>query len=327
MAHNIQKTNHHDHHHHHSSAHHDHHHHHHHHTHTELHGKKLLIVTLLNFIITIVEIVGGLVSNSLSLLSDAVHNLGDTMAILFAYIANKIGNKKADMHRTFGYKRVEILTAFFNALILVIICLFLFIEAYKRLINPEPIKGLLMLVVAIVGLIANWVSVLILQKEKDKNLNVKAAYLHLLGDTLSSVAVIIGGMAIWLYHITWIDPVITILVGIYIIYHTWNVLQQSIDILMQGAPRDIDVETLIREIEKIPYVKDVHHMHLWQLNENQVHFEAHLNVSENINMSEAMTVRESVNALLEKRNIHHSTLQIGIGCCSGNEALIVDENH
>lgn len=327
MSNKIQETSHehHEHHHHHHVG--SHHHHHHHHAHTELHGKKLLAVTLLNFIITLVEIVGGLVSNSLSLLSDAVHNLGDTMAILFAYIANKIGNRKADIHRTFGYKRVEILTAFFNALILIIICLFLFIEAYKRLINPEPIKGLLMLIVAIVGLIANWVSVLILQNEKDKNLNVKAAYLHLLGDTLSSVAVIIGGVAIWLYHITWIDPVITILVGIYIIYHTWSVLRQSIDILMQAAPKNIDVETLIAEIEAIPNVKDVHHMHLWQLNEDQVHFEAHLNVLEDINMKQAMAIRESVNALLEKRNIHHSTLQIGIDCCSGNEALIVDENH
>lgn len=298
----------------------------HHHNHKDLHGKKLLTVTVLNFVITLAEIVGGLLSNSLSLLSDAVHNLGDTLALLFAYIANRLGNKKADKKRTFGYKRVEILTAFFNALVLIVICLFLFIEAYHRFFNPEPIKGALMLVVAFIGLLANWISVLILQKNKNHNINIKAAYLHLLGDTLSSVAVIIGGLAILFWNIVWIDPLITVLVGVYIIYHTWDVLKQSVDILMQGTPRNIDIDSLVSEIEAIEQVRDIHHLHIWQLNDEQVHFEAHINATENIDMITATELRQKINKVLQHYNIHHSTLQMGYNCCDGNEELIVDEN-
>lgn len=304
--------------------HHPHSHHSHHH-HAALHGRKLLMVTLLNFIITVAEIVGGLLSNSLSLLSDAVHNLGDTLALLFAYMASKLGNRKADKKRTFGYKRVEILTAFFNALTLIAICIFLFAEAYHRLLHPEPIKGALMLAVAVVGLLANWVSVLILQKDKSHNINVKAAYLHLLGDTLSSVAVIVGGLAIWLWNIVWVDPVITILVGIYIIYHTWNVLRQAIDILMQATPRNFDLDSVVTAIQHVKGVKDIHHLHVWQLNDEQVHFEAHINAEENINMVQAMAMRKEIETLLQQQGVQHSTLQIGYNCCAGHENLIVDE--
>lgn len=189
-------------------------HHHEHHQHKEMSSAKLLWVTILNFSITVVQVIGGLISNSLSLLSDALHNLGDTSAIFIAFLAGKRSQKSADEKNTFGYKRVEILAALFNAVVLIVICVFLFFEAYKRFINPEPIKGAVMLIVATFGLLANVISVLVLQKDKNHNLNVKAAYLHLMGDTLSSVAVILGGIAIWLWNITWIDPLITVLVGI-----------------------------------------------------------------------------------------------------------------
>ena len=301
-------------------------HHHDHHSHSALHGKNLLLVTLLNVVITVAEIVGGLLSNSLALLSDAVHNLGDTLALLFAFVANKLGNKEPDMKRTFGYKRVEILTALLNALILISICIFLFKEAYDRFIDPQPIKGMLMLIVAVIGLLANGFSVLILQKDKDKNINIRAAYLHLLGDTLSSVAVIIGGVAIWLFNIVWIDPLITILVGIYIIYHAWEVLKQATNILMQSAPNHINLLSIVNEIESLPDVKDIHHIHLWQLNEEQLHFEAHVNVNDNIDMLKVMELRHEIEHILEHHTIEHTTLQIGYNCCNGQEKLIVTEN-
>lgn len=305
---------------------HNHTHSHEHHHHVGINGKNLFWVTLLNLVITIAEIVGGLLSNSLSLLSDAVHNLGDTLALVFAFVANKIGTKDADYKRTFGYKRVEILTALLNALILIAICLFLFKEAYDRIINPEPIKGLLMLVVAIIGLLANGFSVLILQKDKDKNINIKAAYLHLLGDTLSSVAVIVGGVAIWLFNIVWIDPVITVIVGIYIIYHAWEILKQATAILMQSAPAHINLNEIVENIENINEVKDIHHIHLWQLNEQQLHFEAHVNVHDNIDMLKVMELKKEIEQILESKGIEHTTLQIGYQCCQGKEQLIVTEN-
>lgn len=297
--------------------------HHHHHRADETRGKKLLWVTVLNLSITIVQIIGGLLSNSLSLLSDAIHNLGDSSALFIAFIAGKISRKAPDQRRTFGYKRVEILAALFNAVVLISICLFLFYEAYHRFLNPEPIKGKLMFWVAIFGLLANLISVVILNKDKAHNLNVRAAYLHLMGDTLSSVAVIIGGIAIWVWGIYWIDPLITIFVGVYIIWHTWGIVKETIEILMQSTPDNIDLEELKNQIEKIEKVSNIHHVHIWKLDDTSIHFEAHIEVSENMDMNEMNLIREKIEDVLKKQfEINHITLQIGLECCSNNQELI-----
>ncbi|MGV8092662.1 MAG: cation diffusion facilitator family transporter [Mangrovibacterium sp.] len=292
----------------------------------ELRGKKLLWVTLLNLSITFIQIVGGLISNSLSLLSDAIHNLGDSTAVFIAFLAGKISRKKPDERYTFGYRRVEILAALFNALVLISICIFLFYEAYKRFVSPEPVKGGLMLAVAIFGLLANLVSVFILNKDKKHNLNVKAAYLHLLGDTLSSVAVIAGGIAIWLFQAFWLDPLITVLVGIYIIWHTWGIVKQTIDILMQSTPEGTDLNDIKRNVEALSGVKSIHHVHVWKLDDTQTHLEAHLDLKDNRNMIEMMTIREKTEHLLkEKFGIGHVTLQVGYNCCMGNKSLIMEK--
>ena len=222
----------------------------HHHHSNDLQGRSLLWVTLLNLSITIVQVIGGIISNSLSLLSDALHNLADSSAIFIAFVAGKISRRKPDIRKTFGYKRIEILAALFNAIVLIAICIFLFYEAYERFINPQPIKGMLMLIIATFGLLANLGSVFILHKDKSHNLNIKAAYLHLLGDTLSSVAVIVGGIAIWVWKVYWIDPLITVFVGIYIIWHTWGIVKETVDILMQSVPHEIDLGKIKTEVEK-----------------------------------------------------------------------------
>ncbi|MCT4645732.1 MAG: cation diffusion facilitator family transporter [Carboxylicivirga sp.] len=294
-----------------------------HHHRQDLNGRKLLWVTLLNFSITIVQVVGGLVSNSLSLLSDALHNLGDSSAIFIAFLAGKRSRKQADKQHTFGYKRIEILAAFFNGIVLIAICLYLFIEAYERFIDPQPIRGGIMLLVASFGLLANLLSVLVLNKDKDENLNIKAAYMHLLGDTLSSVAVIIGGLAIWKFNIVWIDPLITILVGIYIIYHTWGIVRQTIDILMQAAPDHLNLTEVKKAIESIKLVDNIHHIHAWKLDDSQVHFEAHINLKENMDMLKLMEVRLEIENLLQHQfEVNHITLQMGYDCCNGNNELI-----
>lgn len=306
----------------HECHHHEHEHHHHH--NKDLSGTKLLWVTLLNVSITIVQIVGGLVSNSLSLLSDAIHNLGDSSAVFIAFIAGKISQRKPDEHYTFGYKRAEILAALFNATVLIAICIFLFREAYLRFINPEPIHGKLMLVVAIFGLLANLISVLVLKNNKEDNLNVRAAYLHLLGDTLSSVAVIGGGVAIWLFEVYWLDPLITILIGIYIIWHTWGIVRETVDILMQSVPHEIDLSAIKTEIEMVDGIDNIHHLHVWKLDENQLHIEAHLNMTNNTSTTEMMTIREKAAHILEhKFGFGHITLQTGYGCCDGKKDLII----
>lgn len=307
----------------HSHHHHDHHHHHHHDV-KHMSTSKLLWVSLLNFSITLVQIVGGIFSNSLSLLSDAIHNLGDSSAIFIAFLAGKKGEKKADKKHTFGHKRIEILAALFNAIVLVAICLFLLYEAYQRWKNPEPIKGKMMIIVAIFGLLANLISVLVLQKDKNHNLNVKAAYLHLLGDTLSSVAVILGGIAIWQWNLLWLDPLITAAVSLYIIYHTWGVLTQTVDILMQAVPENIDLLEIKKQVEAHSEIDNIHHLHVWKLDDNQIHLETHINLSNNVDMVKMMQIRDEIENLLYHRfDIQHITLEIGYDCCKGDKSLIV----
>jgi cobalt-zinc-cadmium efflux system protein len=294
----------------------------HHHSHPHKHhggsqGKRLMLVTLLNLSISVVQIAGGIVSNSLSLLSDALHNLGDSSALFIAFVAHKISHKKPDIRRTFGYKRVEILAALFNGMVLIAICLFLFYEAYQRFLSPEPVHGSTMLVVAIFGLIANLVSMLLLQKDKTENLNIKTAYLHLLGDTFSSVAVIAGGIIMWKSGIYWIDPVISVLVGIYIIYHTWGVIKETADILMQASPSGIDINHIKHHLEQVEDVDNIHHIHLWRLDDSQIHFEAHINLKNNIQVKEMMGVKQTIEHLLKNQfHIAHTTLQFGYGCCN-----------
>ena len=284
----------------------------HNHQHTQnLNNKKLLWVALLNFSITIVQIVGGIISNSLSLLSDAWHNLGDSVAILIAYFAAKISKKKPNERKTFGYKRIEIIAALFNSVMLISISIFLFFEAYKRFINPEPIKGKIMFIIALFGLAANLLSVIILNKNKKNNLNFKAAYLHLLGDTLSSVAVILGGIAIWIYKIYWVDSLITVIVSFFLIYHSWNVVKQTVDILMQSTPADIKISDIKKQVEKIENVENIHHIHVWKLDEKQTHLEAHIYLKNDIIMSKMMSIKKNIELLLKNQfKINHITLQI-----------------
>lgn len=301
----------------------------HNHTHAEnVRGKKLLWVTLLNFSISLVQVAGGIISNSLSLISDAIHNLGDTSAIFIAFLAGKHADKKPDARKTFGYKRTEILAALFNAVVLIAICIFLFVEAYERFRNPQAIKGGIMLSVAVFGLIANLISVLVLQKEKSHNLNIRAAYLHLLGDTLSSVAVIAGGIAILVWQIYWLDPLVTVAVGVYIIYHTWDVVRQTVDILMQATPRHIDVQEIKQSVEALSQVENIHHLHIWQMDDEHIHLEAHLNISQDLSLSKAQTVRHDVETLLkDKFGISHITLQIEYKGCKDNDDLIVNRSN
>jgi len=293
---------------------------------SDLKGRRLLFVTALNLSITIAQVIGGLISNSLALISDALHNLGDTTAILLAYIANKVSKRKANEKNTFGYKRFEILAAFFNALLLISICLYLFVEAYQRLLDPQPVKGLIMLIVAVIGFLGNFFSILLLRNKRGESLNIKAAYLHLLGDTLSSVAVIIGGVFMWLYEVYWIDPLITFIVGVYIIIHTWNVLAETFGILMQGTPPDIDLNEISNRLKKISAVKDIHHVHIWRLNDTTLFLEAHVNTAKDFLISETDTIRAEIEQVLNAEfNINHVTLQMEFSGCETRNDLVIEK--
>jgi cobalt-zinc-cadmium efflux system protein len=294
----------------------------HHHSTAGISEKNLLAAVVLNFTITIAEIIGGILSNSLALLSDALHNLGDGLAVLLAYIAHRISKRESNMRKTFGYKRVEILAAFINSIILVAICIFLIVEAIERFQNPAPIKGAIMFSVAGIGLLANFVAIVLLKKDAKKNINISAAYLHLLGDTLSSVVVIIGGILIWKFGIYWIDPLITVLISLYILKETYLLLRDSFNILMQSAPKDIDLENIRSSVENIKGVKNIHHVHLWSLNDRQVHFEGHVDLEKDMPVSRAGEISKQIRKLLHDRfEIDHTTLQMEFGCCDENDLI------
>jgi cobalt-zinc-cadmium efflux system protein len=285
-------------------------------------GRKLLWATLLNLIITIVEILGGIFSNSISLLSDALHNLGDTLAVFIAYLANLVSRKESNYKKTFGYKRLEILAALFNATVLLAITIFLFIEAGKRLVDPEEIHGKIMFIVASIGLLANLAAVLMLKKDTHSSLNIRAAYLHLLGDTFSSLAVIAGSLCIIYFKVYWIDAVVTFLVGLFLLKETIVILKQTIDILMQGTPKGIDLEKIQTAIESLPGIDNIHHVHVWNLNDQQIHFESHVNLKEDIKVSKTKELTYKIEDLLQNKfGINHVTLQYGHFCCDDKNII------
>ena len=280
---------------------------------------------LLNFGITLAEFIGGIFSNSLALISDAIHNLSDAVALLITYLTLKVSRRPNDLRNTYGYKRIQILAALFNSVTLIVICVYLLFEAYQRFIDPEPVKSIPMFVVALIGLVANLVSVLLLKKHSEENLNIKAAYLHLISDTLSSVAVIIGGILIYFYEIYWIDPLITVLISLYIIKETYSVLYETYKILMQSTPPSIAVEDVVKELVKIPHVKGVHHVHIWNLTDREIHFEGHLDVDGDIRISESQKILGSAQQVLEEVfGIGHATFQLECDICH-DKSVVHDE--
>jgi cobalt-zinc-cadmium efflux system protein len=278
--------------------------------HQPVNERNLLVATLLNLVITLAELAGGILSNSLALLSDALHNLSDTFATFIAYLATLISKRKANQKKTFGYKRIEILAAMVNAVILIIICIYLFKEAYLRIQNPEPVNSLVVIVIAMIGLGANLLSVAILRKDSKKSINVKAAYVHLIGDSLSSLVVILAAVAMQLLEFYWIDPMVTVLIGIYLIREAYVILKEAVNILMQATPENIDLKKLQRKVEAIEGIKNIHHLHIWNLTDHQVHLEAHIELYHDIKLSETNSLRKEIEALLKSRfQIHHTTLQ------------------
>ena len=281
------------------------------HQHDQLSGNRLLFSIILNIIITASQVIGGIISGSLALISDAVHNLSDVISLIISYGANLLSNKrKQTLHQTFGFKRAEIIAAFINSSTLIIIAVFLAIEAIKRLREPTEIGSDLVIWLAFIAILANGLSVILLKKDADHNLNMRSAYLHLITDMLTSVAVLIGGILMKYYQIYWLDAILTIMISIYLLYMSWNIFLDSLKILMLFAPKHLEIEAIQNEILALPEIENIHHVHIWQLNDHDVHFEAHIEFKKDIKLSEFDTICSRVETiLLEKFHINHSNLQ------------------
>jgi len=280
------------------------------HNHHELQGRNLLISILLNVLITVCQVIGGLVSGSLSLLSDALHNFSDVVSLIVSYVANKLTKKKASPQRTFGYKRAEILAAFINAATLIIVAILLIVEAYKRFNNPQEIESSLVIWLSLLGILANGFSVLLLKKDAESNMNMKSAYLHLLTDMLASVAVLIGGLLMLFYNIYWIDSLLTLAISLYLIYVGYDLLKDSTKVLMLFTPDDINVNDVVKAVNNIEKVNKLHHVHIWSLSDNELHLEAHLDLKSDVSITEFNHILSDIEQLLQEQfHINHVTIQ------------------
>lgn len=286
--------------------------HHHGHSHGITGEKNLLKAVILNFIITTAEIAGGVLSGSLSLLSDAFHNLSDAISLIISYIAILVGKKSKSSTKTYGYKRAEILAALANCIALFFVCGYIIFEAVKRLSNPQHINIAIMLPVAIVGLIGNGISVAILFKDAKSNINIKSAFLHLLGDTFSSVAVIITAVILMFKPWFILDTVISIGISLFIIKESLSILMESVNILMQGVPKGLDKAKIKEKIYSLRGlgIKDIHHIHMWDVTPGKTVFDAHIVVDKK-RLKDTDKIITKINLVLsEDFHISHSTIQL-----------------
>lgn len=276
----------------------------------EVKGTNLLISILLNVVITIAQIIGGIVSGSLALISDALHNFSDVLSLVFSLVAHKLSRRKATINQTFGLKRSELLAAFVNAATLIIVAFILIYGAINRLIDPQEIESNLVIWLALLGILVNGFSVILLKKDADHNLNMKSAYLHLLTDMMASVAVLVGGLLMKFYGWYWVDSVMTILIAVYLIIVGSDLIKKSTKMLMLFTPEGIDIKEVVREVHKISGVGKLHHIHIWHLNEEEIHLEAHLECSEDFTLTEFDALLNKIELLVfEKFGINHITIQ------------------
>ena len=303
--------------------HHDHdsHHHHHH----NVSGKNLFITIVLNLFITIAQVIGGILSGSLALLSDALHNFSDVLALIIAYVANRLSHREGTPSKTFGYKRAEIIAALFNTSILMAIAFILIYESVGKLLHPQAVDSLLVVWLGILSIFLNALSVLLVKDDSHHSMNMKAAYLHLLTDMVTSVVVVIGGLLMYFFHIFWMDPLVSIIIAVYLIAASWRLIKSSISVLMQFAPAGIEMDEVTQKIMQTQnQIINVHHIHLWQLDDNMIHFEAHLDFQENVTLQECNIIIDSLEKILKKDfDITHTIFQCEYNRCEKKENICV----
>lgn len=289
---------------------------------TGTNAKMLGWALALTFSYLIAEVIGGLVFNSLALLSDAAHMLTDVAALVIALLAIKLGKRAADDRRTFGYRRFEILAAAFNAVLLFMIAIYVFVEAIQRFTDPEPVQSWGMLIVATIGLGVNLISMRLLAAGKDKNFNIKGAYLEVWADMIGSVGVIAGAIAIRFTGWTWIDAVVAVAIGLWVLPRTWVLLRDTTNVLLEGVPAGVKLREVRAAIATVPGVEGLHDLHIWSMSNDDVSCTVHVELS---STADASAVRRLVDALLNDRfGIEHSTIQTEP---SGNECEDRDHIH
>ena len=298
--------------------------HHHHHSTENIKGWKIGVTILLNLLITFGQVIGATISGSIALMTDALHNFSDVISLIISYIANKLTQKKSTTTKTYGYKRAEILAAFINSATLIGIAVFLIIEAIERFSSPVEIESTIVIWFALASIVINFLSVVILHNDSKDNMNIRSAYLHLLTDVMTSIAVLIGGLMMKYYNVFWVDSLLSMIIAMYLIYSSLSLLKESTKVLMQFTPEGINLDAINNHVSEINGVKNLHHLHVWQLNDKKFMLEGHLEMEEDIKVSEFQEKLKEIEAILHDFGINHSNIQPELNKCEGEHNLIVN---
>jgi cobalt-zinc-cadmium efflux system protein len=286
-------------------------------------GSRLLITIVINLAIPAAQIVGGIYANSMALISDAVHNFSDFTALLIAYFAFRIGKKGASPQNTFGYARAEILGAVINVALLVAASAFILYAAFERFRNPQPVIGHIVIYLAAVGILGNGLSAWLLHRDSKHSLNVRGAFLHMLGDLLTSVLVLINGFILVFRPWYWLDPLLSFLIVLFILKNCWTILRDATGILMNATPRNIDLEEIKKTLQTIPGVCGVHYLHAWNVSSASIAFSCHVEVTDQL-LSGTEPLSEKIrHELFHRFGIDHPILQFETLRC-GNGSLLCE---
>ncbi len=287
----------------------------HHHDVEQMGDRRLAWAIAINMVLTLAQVVGGILSGSLALIADALHNFSDAASLLIAWVARRIGRQPPDRFKTFGYKRAEVIAALINLVTLVIVGLYLVYEALWRIVEPQPIEGWTVVIVAAIALVVDVATALLTYTMGKRSMNIRAAFLHNVSDALASLGVIVAGSLILLYGWYWTDTLLTLLIAAYVLYQAATLLPKTIHILMQGAPENIDIDEVIAAMEAVEGVENIHHLHLWQLDEHANALEAHVVIAD---FGATETVKQALKQMLRSRfGIGHSTLEFETAHCNG----------
>lgn len=298
---------------------HDHSHHNHNHTLNAADVNRAFIVGIaLNFLFVIIEVIVGLSIHSLSLLSDAGHNLADVGSLALSLLAIRMSKVKPNTKYTYGYKKTTILVALLNAVVLLVSIGAIGYEAIHRFLNPEPISGTTIAIVAAIGIVINTGTALMFLRGKENDLNVKSAYMHLMSDALVSVGLVIGGIVIFYTNWTWVDPILSILIAATILFSTWSLLNHSLRLSMDGVPHGIDFNHIQQIIKQQKGIKNIHHVHIWAISTTQNALTAHLILEDNLADEQIAALKKHIRHELEHENIQHATFETETTDC--NEA-------
>jgi cobalt-zinc-cadmium efflux system protein len=281
--------------------------------HATTHRMALALFITLGFVF--IEAIAGIIANSLALLTDAAHNLTDVIALALSWYAIRLTLRPANSGKTFGYHRAGILIALFNSTTLVLIAAGIFYEAYQRLLNPPQVEGGLMTAIAALAFVVNLGTALLVKPGSDHDLNQRSAFIHLAGDALSTLGALVAGVLIMLTGWMILDPLVSVLIGLLIVWNAWLIIRESVEILLEGTPRDIDVQVMVKDIQQVPGVRGVHDLHVWSITQNMRALSAHVLVDDE-SISVGSGIQRQINDVLNTQyNIAHATLQLEcVGC-------------